>query len=157
MAVAKLIPHPKTFAEAVAVMATTLEKEKPSAFPKTIGEALDMLYVIRDERIAAGRLVDARKALESALEAHVIGMMEEQKQDGGKGKVGSGTIQRGEEPKIVDFLALMKYAVKTGSPELIQQRAGSTAIKERWARNQELPGVEHVETKKLSLTKVSKK
>ena len=130
---------------------------KPAAapgIPKTPGEAIDQMYTIREQRLALARQVQDLQTQEGVLEELTASMLKAQGLDSGKGKLATFTISpETYEPNVVDWEKFYAYVARTKAWMLLQKRVGSTAIKERWADNKEIPGVERRPVQKYSLTK----
>ena len=125
-------------------------------FPKTLGQAIDTVYTLREERLAAQKIVDAKQAQETALHAHIIQKLKEQDMEGSKGAIATASIQRSTQAEVFDWNEYCKYMAKNKAWDMVQQRASITALRARWDNKVEVPGVRPIVVEKLSLTKSSK-
>lgn len=137
-------------------MAVAPPAVKTVAFPKTLGAAIDTLYSLREERLAAQKIVDAKQVQETALHAHIIQKLEEQDMEGSKGALATASIQRSTQADVFDWNEYCKYMAKNKAWDMVQQRASITALRARWDNKVDVPGVRPVVVKKLSVTKSSK-
>jgi len=126
---------------------------KEVKFPKTIGDAVDMLIDMRDKRLAAQKLVDAQSEQEKALQAHIIQKLEEQGMEGAKGKNATVSITKSTQANVLDWTEFYKYISKKKDWGLLQQRTAITALRERWDHKEVIPGVEPITVRGLSLTR----
>jgi hypothetical protein len=122
-------------------------------FPKTFGACADLLYDIREERLAAQRVVDAIQARENALKDHVIANLP--KSEGGAiGKHHKVQVVTKEVPQVKDWDAFYRYVARTKGFDLLQRRLSPEAVAVRREAGKEVPGVEDFKVVTLSLTKV---
>jgi len=119
----------------------------------SIGAIIDRLKKMQDKRIESQRCVDEMKKDEKAVEQQVIEMLTAQKLDGAKGKLATAAIVNSVTPIIEDWDKFIAFVAKTKDWSLIQKRAGTTAIVERWDNKQEIPGIGRLPKQSLSLTK----
>ena len=124
-------------------------------FPKTLGAAIDTLYQLREERLNAQKLVDAKQAQESALSAHIVQKLKEQDMEGSKGNVATAAIQRSTQAEVTDWIAYCKYMAKQKAWDMVQARPAIQALRARWDNKVDVPGVRPIVIEKLSLTKSS--
>ena len=124
-------------------------------YPKTIGACVDALYELRAKRLEGQKQVDLVKAQEAELEDHIIETFGKAEIGGAKGQVATASIKTTVTATIVDWDTFIAHVAKTKDWELVQKRAGVTAVKERWDDGKEVPGVEPLSKISLSLTKVA--
>lgn len=134
-------------------MATATSKKL--TLPKTLGETIDLLFKLREERLAIDRVVDEMKAREKTITDHLLANFDKQSVDGAKGQIATASIKRTETADVTDWPAFWEYIRKNKAYELIQQRASITGLKDRWSNNKVVPGVQSREVISLSLTKAS--
>jgi hypothetical protein len=122
-------------------------------FPKTLGQCIDKLYTLRQERKEIERKAEAVKEKESALERHIIESFSKTDLDGARGTVAVAGLSQATVPTVKDWDALYKYVKKHNAFDLLQKRVSATAYRERLDVKEVVPGVEPFITTKLSLTK----
>ena len=125
-------------------------------FPKSIGEAIDLLYQMRTDRLALQKQVDEAQATETALKQHILTNFAKADLEGAKGQVATASIKRTTQANVVDWEAFHTFIGKKKAWDLLQKRPSITALRERWDHNEEIPGVESFETIDISLTKASR-
>ena len=77
-----------------------------------------------------------------------------QELNGAKGDIATAAVKRDTVLNVTDWDSLRDWIVKTKSWDVLRKQPSSTAIKERWANKEEIPGVEPFVKVSLSLTKV---
>lgn len=140
-------------------------------YPKALGACADLLFKMREKRLAADKVAAALKAEETELTEYIIANLP--KGDGGAvGKTHKVVVKTEQVPQIdpENFMKLWDYAVKNKAPDLFQRRLNTTAVMDRVhaqkpkrVRNPDgsitevylpLPGTKFFQAVKLSLTKV---
>ena len=139
----------------------TLKKEskatkapKAPAFPKTIGACADMVYKLRETRLAAQKEVDKIEAQEKALKEHIINNLPKSETTGVAGKLARVTVVTKDVPQVRDWDAFYKHIKKTGEFDLLGRTIGKAAIEARWENGKKVPGVESFGVVSLSINKV---
>ena len=122
--------------------------------PKTLAGCADALYSVREERLAAQKVVDALARKEAALREHLIDNLPKSEASGIAGKLARASIVKDTIPQVKDWVAFHAYIKRTGSFDLLQKRLSDGAVKERWEAGKSLPGVERFTVVKVSITKV---
>lgn len=129
------------------------QARKRPAFPKTPGEAIDLLYKTRSERLALEKQADDVKKLESALQEHILSQFDKNKLEGARGSLATATVTVDETAKVEDWDEFVKYVMKKKDFTLLHKRCSVTAVAERWANNELVPGIARIPVTKLHLTK----
>lgn len=120
-------------------------------FPKSMAACADLLYDLRQERLAADKIAAAKKADEQALIDHIINSLP--KDSGGAvGKHHKIETYNDEKLVVKDWDKLYGYIKKFGKFELLQRRLGETACQELLDDGKKVPGVEKFVVVKVSLT-----
>lgn len=122
--------------------------------PTTLGATIDLLWKLREERKAIETQVAEVKKQEAAVEAHLMNNFDKSGLDGAKGKFGLATLKRSTVADVTDWPAFHAYIGKQKAWDLLQQRASTTGLRERWAAGKTVPGVEPKEIVTLSLSSV---
>ncbi|TXH54327.1 MAG: hypothetical protein E6Q97_11255 [Desulfurellales bacterium] len=123
-------------------------------FPKSMGACADLLYTMREKRLAADKIAEELKKQETALINHIIDNLDKES-SGAIGKHHKVRVVTKQKPQIKDFEALAKWVKKTGRFDVFQRRLSETAIMDTLAqpRSKGVPGVELFNAVTVSLTK----
>lgn len=123
-------------------------------FPKSLGACADLLYTIREKRLAADKAAAALKADETALINHIIDNLDKES-SGAIGKHHKVRVVVKQKPQIKDFEELTKWVKKTGRFDVFQRRLSEQAIMDTLAqpKSKGVPGVELFNAVTVSLTK----
>lgn len=122
--------------------------------PKTIGETIDLLFQLREERRGYEAQIRSVKEKEDALEMHLMANFDKAGLDGAKGKSAVASIKRTTVADVTDWDAFYKYISRNKAWDLLQRRASITALRARWDDKKVVPGVAPKEIEAVSLTKV---
>jgi hypothetical protein len=121
--------------------------------PKTLGACVDMIYKMRETRLAAQKIVDEQKHLEETLKNHILTNFNRQDVDKASGKLATCAVTRRTVGDIEDWDTFTDFIKKTNSFDLLQKRINDTAYRLRLDDSVEVPGVEAREVVSLSITK----
>jgi len=132
-------------------MATT----KPAA-PPSIGELIDKLVHIRDQRRLLAEEDKKLTAQYAALEQNVIDDLDKQQLTGGRGSgfTASVTDKTTFSVPEANWATFVAYAVKKKLTHLLYKRVSNPACQEQLELKHELPGVEKFTSRSLSLRKL---
>lgn len=122
--------------------------------PEKLGEAIDFLYVHRNMRLEAQKQVDDMYRLEKHIEATILERFSKNDLESAKGHVAQASVSRLEQPVAEDWDLVQKHILKTKDFDLLQKRLSSTACRERWKDDREIPGVSKFTQIGISLRKV---
>lgn len=125
--------------------------------PKTMGETIDLLFSLREDRKVLEAQIKVIAEKEGALEAHLMTNFDKAGLDGAKGKFATAALKRSTVGDVQDWPALWEYVRKNKAYDMIQKRLSVTAARERWDAGKQIPGVEPKEIVTLSITKVGGK
>lgn len=148
---------------AIQIFESTKERlaKCPKGFklPKTLAECGDLAYALRQQRYDLNKQVADIEAQEAALADHLIQNLPVSEATGVRGRVAQAKIEKKEVVQVTDWNAVQAYILKNakknpGVWSLFQRRIGEATVKEMWARNENMPGCEKLEVKKISLTKI---
>ena len=123
-------------------------------YPKSVGACVDLLYQRRAERQALAKQLEDLKSEETELENHIFNAFGKQELRGAKGTIATASIKEDNVPTIEDWDVFFEHVKKTKSWDMLQRRLSTTAVRERWKSNKEVPGVGVFHKMSLSLTKV---
>jgi len=119
-----------------------------------IPDVVDAYISTRAQRLALEKQAALLKEQEDILNSHIISHFRSNGMTALGGKVGMVKMKETDEPDVKDWLAIREYIRKYEAWELLHQRLGSNAVKERWAAGEEVPGVGHKPVFKLSVSGV---
>jgi hypothetical protein len=121
--------------------------------PQQLGALADEYKKVRDERLAADKLVKALAAQEQEMYAMLVQQMRMQEitSVGGKAATVSIPVEPDYVPTVSDWSAYWQYAKENNAPEMFERRPGKLACKERWAAGVEIPGVSKFPVYKLTI------
>lgn len=122
----------------------------------SIAALADACGDLKQSRLAAQREVDAIKERETALSEWLIDNLPKMEATATAGAAWQATIKEKTVPQVQDWDALYEHVINTRRFEFLQRRLGDAAVKEQWEAGAEVPGVERIDIKTLSLTKVVK-
>lgn len=129
------------------------QNDKPVKIPRELGQAIDLLYQLENQRKDFQRKADVYDRAAKDLKAILINEVKKQDLNGAAGAVARIKISTERVASLKDFAEFFKYLVKTKNPALIQRRINNEAVREIWESGKEVPGVEPFDVVKLSLTK----
>ncbi len=131
-------------------------KEFLAAFKKakSVGARADFLYLADEQRLDAGKRVDAMKKFVSKLEKWFIQNLPDGEATGIAGKVARVQIKQKERPSVMNWDKFYDHIRKNKAFELLNRAVNVKAVKERWENGKEVPGVEKFFYKDVSVTKV---
>lgn len=123
-------------------------------FPKSMGACADLLFTLREKRLAADKAAAALKADETALIKHIIDNLDKES-SGAIGKHHKVRVVTKKKPQIKNFEELTKWVKKTGRFDVFQRRLSDQAIMDTLAnpKVKSVPGVEMFNAVTVSLTK----
>lgn len=125
------------------------------ALPKTkLGGLVDEYHDLREVRLAVGKVAEALQAEEQRILNHIIDTVDADTEAGAVGKRYKGVIKRELVPVVEDWEKFHAYIKKTGSFDLLNKAINRAAAKERLEAGKAIPGVDTMQAKKLSVTKV---
>jgi hypothetical protein len=138
----------------------TLAKEiSKTRVPAQPAAKCDLRYVVREQRLALQKQVDALQKLETSLNEYFILNLPKSQASGIAGKVARVQLQRKIVPQVqsgdVDGWSLLhQYIARTKSWDLLQKRLNNGAVESRWEEKVEIPGVVPFHTLTVSCTKL---
>lgn len=128
--------------------------KKPFTMPKTLGACADLVFTLRQERLAAQKVVDEIGEREQAVKKHLIDNLPKSQAGGIAGRLARVSITTKTIAQVKDWDAFYKYVLKTKDMSLLQRRLGTAAVQERWDAKKPVPGVEPFNVVDLSIVKV---
>jgi hypothetical protein len=131
-----------------------MAKEAAFKLPKTLAACADLLYSIRESRLALNRQAEELETQEKLIKEHLINTLPKSEASGVAGKLARVTIVTKLVPQTSDSDALHAYIKKTGDWDLLQGRLSDKAVRLRWEAGKTVPGVEAFQTVSVSINKV---
>lgn len=122
--------------------------------PKSLALCADMLYTLRDERLAVSKQAAAIGEKESILREYLINNLPKSNASGISGKVANVTISTETVPSVSDKKKFLAYVKRTGAFDLITSSMNTKAIRDRWDDGKSVPGIGQFNVVKVSVTKV---
>lgn len=121
------------------------------------GKIVDLLYSVRQERLAAAREADEIKTVESRISDWLLNNMTKEELSRLSGELANVKVTKSIVPQVTDWDAFYAYVKKKGAFDLLQKRPGVEAFRERWEQGIEIPGVAQFTNISLSVTKAGSK
>ena len=132
----------------------TKTKTSVATKPQTLGELIDNMWALREERTAAEAVVDGIKAKIAAVEAQIDERMEAEgmtKATGAKATVSFTFTTIADVQGDEGWTKLYAYIKKTGYWHLLHRRVTDAAYKELLEAGKKVPGVEPFTKKRINL------
>lgn len=120
-------------------MKSGLEAKAIGSYP--IGELIDQLYTLREDRRKLTREDNILKERENQIEAYLLEEMAKTKEESKGGKKCLVSIKREELPDIYNWDKLYAYITKNKAYRLLQRRATIESFRELWDDGVVVPGV----------------
>lgn len=138
-------------------MATT--KKPVFTPPKSLAACADQLFNTREHRLALQKEVDALASQEAALREHIINTLPKSNATGIAGTVARATIEVKTVYQAKDWDAIHTYITTNAKKNpgvwaLMNKALNSAGLKEVYAAGKSVPGVETLDVKVVSLSKV---
>jgi len=134
--------------------AAPAKRSTKRVIPKNLAAAADLLYAIREERLAAQKALEPLVSFESQLRQHIIDTLPKSQAGGIAGKVVRVEIVKDVVPTIGDKKKLLAFVKKSGDFDLITSSLNTKAARERWDAGKTIPGVDKFTVVKLSMNKL---
>lgn len=124
-------------------------------YPKSMGACADMLFDMKEKRLAADKAAAELKAEESALTEHIINNLPKG-DTGASGKHHKVQVVTKQVPQLdpEQSEAFYKWVSKNKRWDALQRRLNEKAIADTLDAGKQVPGIKMFTAVKLSLTKV---
>jgi len=119
-------------------------------------DLVDSYINIREQRLAADRLVKQLTEAEDDLKRTIIAKFREGGMKALGGQLGLVKMTELDEPKATDWPAVYEYVKENDAFHLLHKRLTTTAVRELWEAGEVVPGVIHETIYKLSVSGVKK-
>jgi len=135
-----------------------IQKLKADKFkmPSKVGDAIDLLYQVREIRLAAQKEVDMAQEGETKIATYVQNCFDASGLESAKGNLASFSKTKKIVYKIVDWAKTKAWLKKTGQLEVLQQRVTPTVCQELWDDKKPVPGIDRMEIPGYSLNKATR-
>jgi len=121
-------------------MATAKAKAPPFKIPKLPAQAADLLYTIRQKRLAIQREADALEAQEIQLKEFLIDTLPKGAASGVRGQLASVYVEAKEIVTVSDWDKLQAYVRKNNAFFLLPRSVNSAAVLEMLNAKKKIPG-----------------
>ena len=118
-----------------------------------LSEAIDAFNSMRAFRLSEQKRIDELKSQEAAMRQGIRETLEANKLRGASGATHTFSLYDKEEPNVEDWETLEAHVKATGQFDLLQRRISSEAVRQRWDRGEEVPGVGKFTNTKVSLVR----
>ena len=122
--------------------------------PKSIGICADLYHDVRELRLSMEKEVEAVKARENEIREHIISNLSTSDDTGAAGKRYRAQIVVEVKPKVNDWNKVWDYVYHHNRFDLLQKRLGEKAVADLWADGVEITGIEKMNLKSVSITKI---
>lgn len=136
---------------------TAEEKAKKFAMPKSVAQAADRYYLLMQDRLDLQRKAAEIDAEEKFVKAWIIDNLPMSDATGVAGRVCQVRVVPKLRPELTDADAFFEFVAKNrkhGTFSLLNRALNAKAIGEYWAQKKVVPGVEAVQYKSLSYSRV---
>ncbi len=127
---------------------------KKFKMPRTAAQAADLLYQVREQRLAMQRDVDELAKVETQLKDFFINSLPKSDASGIAGRLARVQITTKIIPTVEDWDKLYAFVKKQNAFYLLQRRVSESAVKELWENNKQVPGVGQFLAPSVSCTKL---
>lgn len=121
---------------------------------RSLAAVIDLYHLQRQHRLDLARQTEAAEKEERQLKGEILERMQTEGLSSAGGKLLRVTLETEYEPTVTDYDKFYKFIKKHDAFELLQRRVSATAVKERWADGEQVPGVEKFPVPKLHTSKV---
>ena len=125
-----------------------------SPLPDSLGRCADMLHEVRATRLEMEKMVASVKARETELKDHIIDSLSVGDDTGAAGHEYRVQVVTKPKATIAEWEAFTRWVAETGRFDCIQRRLGERAVLDMIEAGEIPPGVEKVNVKDVSLTKI---
>jgi len=122
--------------------------------PKSLGRCADAYKEVKAVRLDMDKDVKMVKARESEINEYIIDNLGKSDLTGAAGLKFKAQIVPGIAGTVIDWELLYDYIVENDRFDLLNKSLNQKAVKEMLDAGDKIPGVEKINTKKLSITKV---
>lgn len=122
--------------------------------PKSLGRCADAYKEVNAIRLEMDADVKLIKSRETEINEHIIDNLDKGDLTGAAGLKFKAQIKPGIAGSVTDWELLYDFIVEKDRFDLLNKSLNQKAVKEMLEAGEKIPGVEKINTKKLSITKV---
>ena len=122
--------------------------------PKSLGHCADAYKEVKGLRLEMAEDVKLIKGRETEINEHIINNLEKGDLTGASGLKYKAQIKPGIAGSVTDWELLYDFIVEYDRFDLLNKSLNAKAVKEMLEAGEKIPGVEKINTKTLSVTKV---
>jgi hypothetical protein len=115
-------------------------------------DVIDAYISTRAQRLRLDKEAASMKEMEDLYYKHIIHELRGQGLTAAGGAAGIVKLKELDEPEVEDWTLVRQYIKDHEAWELLHQRLGTTAVKERWEAGEQVPGVGHKQVFKLTIS-----
>lgn len=127
------------------------QTEPQVTIPKSLGEMINEMIDIRDQRSEIAKQDKALKEQFDALEQFVLAKLREQDTIKGSSSKGTATISELTVPTIENWEAFESYIYENHAFYLLEKRPSGAAFRELYQQGEEIPGLKPFTKYSISL------
>ncbi len=125
--------------------------------PATLGDCIDRLYTLREEKLEYAHKAEDAQAQFTALQEHVLKKYKRSGLEGARGAKATVSITHKTVGRIEDREKLQAFVKKLGAWDLLTYQVNNKAYRGRLEEKKTVPGVVPLEITSLSVTKAARK
>lgn len=122
--------------------------------PKSIGRCADFYKEVMELRLWMEKQIAPYKKREGEIRDHIIENLSKSDDTGASGLKYKALIVEEEQPTVKDWEKVYDYIAENDRFDLLNKNINAKAIKEMWGNNKKVPGIETINVKKVSITKI---
>ncbi len=122
--------------------------------PTSVGLRADLYHEVRETRLLMEKETKPVKDLETAIQASIIADLDASDDTGAAGKRYRAQIKIKEASTVTDWPSFHNFILETGRFDLLQKRQAETAVMDMISSGEIPPGVEKINVKTVSITKI---
>ena len=122
--------------------------------PDDLGDCVDYLKELTEERLDREKYAKAVKARETEIREHLIDNISATNKKGVMGAEYKAIVKINRKPTVDDWEAVYDHIAKHDAFYLLNKSISARAIQEIWDADNTVPGVKPINVKVLSITKI---
>ena len=131
-----------------------LQEVRAENSPISLGDMINQLYELREQKRAAKRELDRLNDEYRDLEQDIMAKLDEQGLDLGRGSVATVSISETVVPTVEDWDQVEQYILENEALYLYERRLTATAWRELMQSGETVPGTKPFTKRALSLRKL---
>jgi len=122
--------------------------------PDDLGDCVDLLKDLTEDRLDAEKEAKAIKAREAEIRDHLIDNLSADDKKGVMGSEYKAVVKTKRKPTVDDWDAVYDHIAEHDAFYLLNKSISARAIQEIWDADNNVPGVSGINVKTLSITKI---